>query len=162
TTAPSSVVNNAAIATTTTETTTADNSDSATTTITRPNVYVRKTGPTSAATGSTFAYTLAYGNNGAASAATVSLVDTPPPGLAFVSASPAPSSVSGQTLTWDLGSLAAGSSGAITLNVSVSASAPASVTNAAAISTSTSETTPGDNTSSATTTINRPEVAIDK
>jgi len=68
-------------------------------------------------TSASFAYTLAYRNTGAAGAAGVQVVDTLPAGLAFVSATPAPSSVSGQTLRWSLGTLAAGA------NINITSSA---------------------------------------
>ncbi len=158
----SSVTNQAQISTTTPGDDPGDNTSTTTTTILSPNVTIQKTGPATAVTGSTISYNLSYRNTGTAAAANVTVVDTLPTSLSYVSASPAPASVSGQTITWNLGSLAAGASGTITLNATVGTSAPSSVTNQVQISTTTPGDDPGDNTSTTTTTILRPNVFISK
>lgn len=126
------------------------------------NVRVTKTGPATVVAGSSLSYQLAYRNDGPAAASAVQLVDTLPAGTTFVSATPAPSSVSGQTLTWNLGTLAVGQAGTITVNTTVSATAPASLTNTAQISTSTIETNTSDNSSSVTTAVQWSDVSIIK
>ena len=78
------------------------------------------TSPSVALVGQQVKYTLRYGNAaGAAPAQSVVLTDTLPTGLQYVSATPAPA-VAGQVLTWSLGTLAAGDSGAIDLVAVVS------------------------------------------
>lgn len=92
------------------------------------NVWAQKTGPATAVTGSQFDYTLTFGNNGASTADAVVLADTLPAGLTFVSATPAPSGVVGQALSWSLGSLpptGTAPAGIITVRVQVDANAPA-------------------------------------
>ena len=96
-----------------------DNSGSALTYIGRlANVLVTKTGPGCLHPGNLAIFTINYGNNGNTAAVNVVVSDVLPSGLTFVSAVPAPSSVSGQTLTWNnlgtpAGSLAPGASGVI-------------------------------------------------
>jgi uncharacterized repeat protein (TIGR01451 family) len=160
--AANSVTNNVTISTTTTETSTSDNSASHITTITRPDVHVAKTGTATAPVGSSLSYTLDYGNSGNGAAANVVIVDTLPAGLSFVSASPAPTSVSGQVLTWNLGTLAANATGSISINTTVTSSAANSVVNNVVISTTTTETNTGNNTSSFTSTVPRPNVYTSK
>jgi uncharacterized repeat protein (TIGR01451 family) len=162
--APASVTNNVAISTTTSGDSPGDNTGTVTTQITRPNVYVQKTGPAVATAGGQVSYTLAYGNNGSAAAGGVGLTDTLPPELTFVSAVPAPSSVSGQALTWNLGTLAAGATGSVTVVAQASAAAANGVvvTNQASIATGTPGDTPGDNTSSTATTLQRADVRVTK
>src|SRR3989441_6921781 len=73
------------------------------------------TSPTQAQIGQQVQYTLRYGNAaGAAPAQNAVLTDTLPVGLQYVSATTAPA-VAGQVLSWALGTLAAGGSGAIDL-----------------------------------------------
>ncbi|MBX0330267.1 DUF11 domain-containing protein, partial [Oscillochloris sp. ZM17-4] len=131
-----------------------------------PDVWVTKSGPAQALVGGTFSYTLDYGNAGALAAAGVQLRDTLPAGLSYVSASPAPSSVSGQVLTWNLGSLIAGQVGAITLTVrapaSIGAATSQPVTNTASITTTSPNDPTGNNSSSSSGTLVRPEVSIVK
>jgi uncharacterized repeat protein (TIGR01451 family) len=71
------------------------------------------TSPSVALVGQQVHYTLRYGNAaGAAPAQSVVLTDTLPTGLLYFSATSSPA-VAGQVLTWSLGTLAAGDSGAI-------------------------------------------------
>lgn len=58
-------------------------------------------------------YALNYGNGGNATATGVVLQDTLPAGMAYAEATPAPDTVAGGTLTWNLGSLAPQASGAV-------------------------------------------------
>lgn len=131
-----------------------------------PDVWVTKSGPPQVLVGQQFSYTLAYGNSGSGIASAVQLVDTLPAGLTFVSASPAPASQSGQTLTWNLGTLTAGQSGSITVTVrapaSIGAAKSQAITNTATISTGTPGDPPGNNTSTSTSQIVRPEIGIAK
>ncbi len=94
----------------------------------------------------------------------MTVVDTLPAELVFVSATPAPSSVSGQTLTWNLGTLAAGATGTISVQVrSLSSAADGTVVvNTATIATASPGDDPDDNSSSASTTLQRADVQIIK
>ncbi len=140
--APASMVNTGTISTGTTDPEPANDTGTSTIAVTRPNVGITKTGPAAAVVGSEITYTLAYSNTGDGAAAGVAVVDTLPAGLTFVSATPAPATTSGQTLTWNIGTLAAGASGQITLNVRLAATAQpgTQISNTATITT----TTPGD------------------
>jgi hypothetical protein len=78
--------------------------------------------------------------------------DTLPAGLTFVSATLAPSSVSGQTLTWNLGTLNVNQSGTIVIRTRVAAGTGGSnVDNTATIQTSTPGDDPSDNSSTTST-----------
>ena len=139
-----------------------------------PDVWVSKSGPAQTLVGSTFAYTLDFGNIGTRAADGVHLRDTLPAGLTYVSASPTPRSVVGQVVTWDLNTLAIGQTGRVTLTVMAptrltpASAVQQSVVNAASISTTTvipppgPNDPPGNNSSTITTTLVRPEVGITK
>lgn len=103
-------------------------------------------------------YTITVTNSGTgATSGTVTVTDTLPAGLTFVSAAPAAwgCSAVGQVVTCSRAdALAAGNSyAAITITVNVSATAPASVTNTASVSGG-GETNAGNNSASDPTTIN--------
>jgi uncharacterized repeat protein (TIGR01451 family) len=158
------LTNNVSISTSTPGDDPGDNTSTTSTTVIAPNVRVNKTGPATSLPGGLVDYTITYDNNGNAAAAGVSIVDTLPAGATFVSASPAPTSQSGSTLTWAIGTLNAGQSGSITLRVQFSASLPrgAVLTNGVAISTTTPGDNPGDNTSTTSTTVIAPNVRVSK
>ncbi len=71
-----------------------------------PDTWVRGTGPGSALPGETVVLTLEYGNNGRVPSTAAELVLTWPDALTFVTASVTPT-VTADTLTWDVGDLAA-------------------------------------------------------
>lgn len=68
--------------------------------------------------GDTLTYTLSYENSGDGEATDVTIVDTLPAHTSYVSATPSPSSVSGQVLTWIIASVS-GNSGVLTISVEV-------------------------------------------
>ena len=74
-------------------------------------------------------YTLSYANNGGASAANVVLTATLPSGVSFVSATNG-GTLSGNQVTWSLGTLAASASGTRSVTVNVTATAPATLASA--------------------------------
>lgn len=158
------VTNQAQISTTTTNDTPGDNTSTSTTNVIRPNVTIQKAGPATVTVGNVLAYTLSYANNGSANASGVTVVDTLPNGVSYVSANPAPSSVVGQVITWNLGTVAAAASGSITVNVQSSSTLAngTQLTNQVQISTTTPGDNPGDNSSSVTTTAQRADVAVTK
>ncbi len=59
--------------------------------------------------GTEYQHQIEYRNLGASEAAGVRIDDVLPPGAVFIGATPAPSSISGSTLTWDIGTVKAGS-----------------------------------------------------
>ncbi|MBI3188130.1 MAG: DUF11 domain-containing protein, partial [Gammaproteobacteria bacterium] len=69
------------------------------------------------APGGNVTYTLAYDNYGGAAASSTVLTDTLPAGMTFVSCSGGCSNSSG-TVTWNLGTVAAGASGSVTVTAS--------------------------------------------
>lgn len=125
------------------------------------NVSITKNGPASALLGATVEYTLNYAVAPGGSAATGVIVnDALPAGMTFLSATPAPTSVSGQTLRWDLGTLAAGSIGAI--RISARADALGAQQNSATISTTAPGDAPNDNSATVSTLVQRPNLLIEK
>lgn len=132
------------------------------------DLSVSKSGPAEALVGANYSYTLAYVLTGNTPAANVRIVDTLPVGVTYLSASPAPSSISGRVVTWNLGTLNPGAAGTITLNVrapSTISGVAQNIVNQAQISTSTTvpaDSNPGNNTSTSTTRIARAEVRVQK
>jgi uncharacterized repeat protein (TIGR01451 family) len=132
------------------------------------DLSVGKSGPAEALVGANYSYTLAYALTGNTPAANVRVIDTLPAGVTFLSANPAPSSVSGNVLTWNLGTQNPGASGAITVNVrapSTISGVAQNVVNQAQITTSTTvpaDGNPANNTSTVTTRIARAEVRVQK
>ncbi|MBK8092689.1 MAG: DUF11 domain-containing protein [Verrucomicrobiaceae bacterium] len=113
------------------------------------NVWTSKSGPATAPLGGLLNYTITYGSNGGGDADNVVITDLLPAGLTFASAVPTPTSVSGQTVTWNMGTLADGATGSITLTAQVGTNYLTlhnqSVINYAAISTTSTEVSLADN-----------------
>jgi uncharacterized repeat protein (TIGR01451 family) len=165
--APSSVTNTASI-TATGEINTGNNSASDPTTIDGvPDLTITKSHTGNFTQGQTAAvYTITVTNSGTGpTSGTVTVTDTLPAGLTYRSAPAAWNcSASGQIVTCSRSdALAAGNSySALTLNVDVSATASASVTNAASVSGG-GETNTANNSASDVTTINQlPDLTIAK
>jgi uncharacterized repeat protein (TIGR01451 family) len=145
-----SVANTATASSTTADPSAANNSATANTSFggASADLSVTKTGPASAATGSTAAYTITVMNNGPAGATNVVLNDPPPAGLSFTSAT-------NPCLTGfpcSLGTLVNGQSVTITASYTVTATS-GSVTNTAFVSGSSFDPIAANDNSSATTTI---------
>ena len=116
------------------------------------DVWIQKTARTTEARpGTEFDYTLEYGNAGSIAAENVVVSDTLPPELEFSSAIPEP--IPGDErplLRWNLGTLAPGARGTITLTVFVKEDVTAThIVNVAEITTTTPETDYTNNRSSA-------------
>jgi uncharacterized repeat protein (TIGR01451 family) len=95
-------------------------SDYADVTVTAPVMTITKTASVSTADpGDTIIYTIEYDNTGSGWASLVEIVDTIPDDTTFVGANPAPTSVSGKVLTWDLGDVAPGTDEIIEIEVTV-------------------------------------------
>ncbi|MDK2012648.1 MULTISPECIES: beta strand repeat-containing protein [unclassified Deinococcus] len=121
------------------------------------DVIITKTGPAFAKPGETISYTLTVTNAGPNAATAVTVSDTLPTGLTYVSSAPA-ATVSGQTLSWTLGTLAASASQTITVTATapseatlLSTPATRTVTNTASVSSATTDPTPANNTATAVT-----------
>lgn len=80
------------------------------------SLVVRKTGPATAAVGSTMRYCIEVCNSGDMPAANVVLSDTVSRGTTYVDSDP-PGTVTGGTVRWQLGTLAAGQSKTVALDV---------------------------------------------
>ena len=78
---------------------------------------ITKSGSTSVAPGGTITYTIEYSNAGVVDLTNVTITENYPEGITFISADPAPDT--GTNNKWTLGTLPAGSSGQITINVKV-------------------------------------------
>jgi uncharacterized repeat protein (TIGR01451 family) len=83
--------------------------------------------------GDRITYVLAVSNSGDAGAGSVVLWDTVDPATTFLSGSPAPNGISGNVVSWNLGTLASGASQSFTFTVSYAATGQ-SVTNRGAAS----------------------------
>lgn len=102
--------------------------------------------------GSALTYTLVISNAGPSQAAALTLTNTLPTGVIFESASVAP--VSGPNpLVWDFATLAANSTQAVILTVTVNSNMSGTLTNIAAVASAAADTLPANNTVTATTTI---------
>jgi len=116
------------------------------------DLWIVKTARTTEATpGSTFDYTLEYGNQGSIAAENVVISDTLPVELIFEGATPKPISLGElPLLRWNVGTLAPGVGGVITLTVRVKSDVTSTnITNTVVITTTTSETRTDNNRSSA-------------
>ena len=90
------------------------------------SLWLNKRSDGQPASGGYHRYTLQVGNDGRAdvAASDVVLTDILPAGMTYVSAYPSPTTVTGNTVVWNLGAIAPGTEREITLTVSVAASVP--------------------------------------
>ncbi len=102
--------------------------------------------------GGPLTYTLTATNDGSASADSVTVTDTLPAALTFVSAS-AGCTIAGQTVTCATASLASGASVSYTIEVLVGPGAVPSITNTATVAYGQPDPDPSDNTASVTTVV---------
>ncbi len=85
----------------------------------QPNVTLTKSGPT-LTSANTLTWTIAYQNTGTGIAEDAVIKDTLPAGTTFSSAS-SPGTLTGNVVSWPLGTLIAGESGSVTVSVEVGA-----------------------------------------
>ncbi|MCL4206106.1 MAG: DUF11 domain-containing protein [Pirellulaceae bacterium] len=116
---------------------------------------VKRDAPDPVTAGQTLTYTLLVSNDGPSDATGVTVVDTLPQGVTFVSSTTSQGTIAhvGGTVTASLGNLAAGASATVTLTVDVSPSARGVLLNEAEVSATEEETDPDDNTDTAQTTV---------
>ena len=81
---------------------------------------VSKTAPATVSSGSNLTYTINYANTGSEAATNVIVRDTVPAGTSFVSATGGGTEAGG-VVSWNIGTLAAGASGSVTMTVLVTA-----------------------------------------
>jgi uncharacterized repeat protein (TIGR01451 family) len=121
------------------------------------DLYVSKAGPGTAGSGATLVYTLTYGNAGPnVTPGAVNVVDTLPTNATFVSASSGGVySLTARTVTWNVGALASGVSGILSLVLSANSNLPALtvLTNTATIDAIPQDANPANNTSQVLTVI---------
>ena len=90
--------------------------DSAITQVVQPVLGVTKTGPDTVLIGSNVDYTITISNVGDGDALNATITDTLPLGMQYVGSNPV-GAVDGQTVTWNVGTLAPGASSTVTLTV---------------------------------------------
>ncbi|MEA2521123.1 MAG: trimeric autotransporter adhesin, partial [Actinomycetota bacterium] len=103
--------------------------------------------------GNNITYTLGVTNNGPSTAQSVVVSDPLPAGTSFVSASGG-GTLSGGTVTWNLGDMANAASTSLTLVVKVDPSRATGVSNTASVSSSTTDPTAPNNSATAATSVN--------
>jgi uncharacterized repeat protein (TIGR01451 family) len=118
-----------------------------------PDLTITKNAPGSMVAGETVTYSLTVANASTVFAHDVSISDTLPAALTFVSSTPACTAV-GQTVTCVLGTMAPGASVPIALNVRIAPDTPAGsvISNTATVASPAPDPNPGNNTS----TVNAP------
>ncbi len=125
---------------------------------TTPDLAVTKTGPSTAAPGALITYTLGYSNSSGGAnpgqATGSQLTDTLPTGLTFSSCSGG-CSLTGQSVVWNLGTLAIGASASQTVTVTVGSglSNGTSLINPATIASAENDANSANNSTTFTTTV---------
>ena len=106
-------------------------------------------------TGDTVIYTINYINSGSNTITGISIVDPLPSGLNYASAIPAPDTISGQTLTWNIGTMTGNTSGSISINATIdnSVTSGAVISNSATISGTITDLDSSSNTSTVNITV---------
>jgi uncharacterized repeat protein (TIGR01451 family) len=133
----------------------------------RADLSVTKSGPSQVAVGGQATYSVTVSNGGADPASTVSMTDTLPAGLGFVSVSP-PSGWTCPTTPalGDAGDIVCTrpdltvAAGPQTFQIVAQATSPGSVTNTARVTSATRDLTPGNNSDTATTNVVKASPAI--
>ncbi len=118
------------------------------------DVAITKSAPANVASAASFTYTLTITNNGPANADAVTVSDILPANVTFVSVSSG-LCTSGPNVNCSLGTLAAGASQVITIDVTAP-QGPATVTNIATVSTTSADPSNSNDSSSATTSVSAP------
>ena len=116
---------------------------------------VKSDSPDPVVAGASLSYTLTVANAGPLSATGVTLTDTLPAGLTFVSSAPGPPTCneSSGTVTCDLDTLASSGTTMVEVQVSVDPSTRGTLTNTASVASNETDPDPANNTSAATTAV---------
>jgi uncharacterized repeat protein (TIGR01451 family) len=134
--------------------------DAATAPADNANLKITKTdSPDPVTVGQTLTYTITVENNGPAAATDVTVVDTLPNSVDFVSANPSTGTCTQQArkVTCHLGALAAGSTGTLsnpTITIQVKPTKAGPITNSATVTSAENDPARGNNSASATTRVN--------
>ena len=152
-----SLTNSATVSSTTNDPVPGNNTSSTTTTVTASaDLAITKSGPANVVAGSNLSYALVVVNNGPSDAAALSVTDTLPAGVTFVSAAGTAwtcTNTGNVSVTCTRAALATGAT-APTITVVVTAPVQAAtLTNSATVTAATIDPVPGNNTSTATTTV---------
>jgi uncharacterized repeat protein (TIGR01451 family) len=163
---PQNLVSQVSVTTTSQEVTTANNSAAVTTRLVRPEIRVLKGAPPAVLVGDELSYTLSYENLGSTVASSVVINDTLASGLTFTGFITNPGGVcaylaASRTVQCPIGSLAPGAAGTVAFAARAEPTLPgASVANTAMISTGTPGDSPSGNSSTASTAVRRPNLAV--
>jgi large repetitive protein len=120
---------------------------------------VKTAQPNPVSVGNQLTYTLVVSNNSLTTATGVTVVDTLPVGFSYLSAtgpSLVQSSLAGNTLTLNLGTLTFQASDTITILGTVTSAAASTITNTATVSSNEPDANPADNRATVTTTVITP------
>ncbi len=157
--ASGSLSNTSTVTATETETNSANNSATQVTTLTQQaDLSISKTdSPDPVVAGQTITYTLTVTNNGPSDASGVTVTDTLPSNVTFVSATASQGTATGagSTVTGNLGNLADGATATITITGTVAATASGTLTNTATVSAPQTDPVSANNSDSEGTTVQR-------
>jgi uncharacterized repeat protein (TIGR01451 family) len=135
------------------------------TNVAQTDLAIVKTGsPSPVKAGGQLVYTFTATNNGPSAATGVTVADTLPAALSFVSSTSSQGTLSyaGGVVTVSLGSMASGATATATLTTTVAASATGSITNTTTISGNETDPNLANNTSTVTTPVDVPVVPQDQ
>ena len=148
------ITNSASVTGSETDPNTANNAATETTAVVaQADLSITKTGsPDPVVAGTALAYSITVTNSGPSNATGVTITDTLPTGVAFVSATADCSEVSG-TVTCDIGSLPSGTSASVTVQVTVGPGVTGSITNSASVTGSQTDSNSANNNATETTAV---------
>ncbi len=154
---PGTITNTATVSSATPDPNPANDHGSVTTTVdTSADVAITKSGPSSLVAGGPATYTLSVVNHGPSDTRSVTVTDSLPGSVTFVSATPTqggPCSEAAATVTCDIGTLLSGATAKVYVHVTVMASASGTVTNGAKVASPTPDPDLANNSSRVTTSV---------
>ncbi len=151
---PGTITNSAVVSSITTDPNAEDDAASAVTTVVEPtaDLQLRMVGSSDPVpTGYNLTYTLTMTNQGPATATALSIVDTLPSSVTFVSASSGGVYAAGKVTFANLGNLASGAASSVT--ITVKPTVPGTITNTATVNSAVTDPLKADNTASVKTVI---------